>query len=205
VAAGDPGRRILAATVDLRPLLQDIRRPEDLMRLVAAWGHLPLWEHLPRHPERAAPWEGTDPTVVGRCGEFPWLGLASEDPERAARSLARRWASRGRLCGVLALDPDARRLAVALALDGVPAESLDLDAPDPVALGCLRRLAGTADGALAYAVRAGEALAGESAGRRFFQEFRATYERMAAGLPGPMRADDRRAYALLQLTRVLFL
>ncbi len=175
------------------------------MRLVAALGHLPLWEHGPHHQQRSPRRPGTDPVVVGRCGEFPWLGLSSDDPERAARSLARRWATRGRPCGVLALDPEARRLAVAVALDDAPAISLDLTDPDPVALGCLGRLAGTADGALAYAVRAAEALAGESAGRRFFQEFRAALQRMAAGLPGPMRTDDRRAYALLQLTRVLFL
>ncbi|MBA2457638.1 MAG: hypothetical protein H0V43_01635, partial [Gemmatimonadales bacterium] len=205
MAEGGGAERTLASTVDLRPLLHDIRKPQDLMRLVAALGHLPLWEPVPRHPDRSSRRPGADPVVVGRFGEFPWLGLSSDDPERAARSLARRWSSRGRLCGVMALDPNARRLAVAVALDGVPALSLDLTAPDPVALGCLGRLAGAADGALAYAVRAAEALAGESVGRRFFQEFRATLERMAAGLPGPMRAEDRRVYSLLQLTRVLFL
>jgi hypothetical protein len=175
------------------------------MRLVAALGHEPLWEQVPRPPGRSAPEPGTDITVVGRCGEFPWLAIGSDHPERAARSLARRWASRGRLAGVLALDPGSCRLAVAVALDGVPAVSLDLSAPDAVALGCIGRLAGSSESALAYAVRAAEALAGESVGRRFFQEFRSTLERVAAGLPGPMRSDDRRAYALLQLTRILFL
>ncbi len=42
-------------------------------------------------------------------------------------------------------------------------------------------------------------------GQRFFREFRATLERMAAGLPGPLPQADRHSLALLQLTRVLFL
>jgi hypothetical protein len=183
--------------MDLRSLLRDIRRPQDLMRLVAWWGHEAVWERVPD--------SGTELRVVGRYGEFPWLALSADDPEKAGRALARRWASRGRLGGVLALASDAKRLAVAVALDGVPTVSLDLGAPDPVALGCVRRLAGTGEHALAYAVRAAEALAGEAVGRRFYREFAAALERMAQGLPGPARAEDRRAYALLQLTRVLFL
>ena len=167
------------------------------MRLVAWMGHEALWEEMPD--------SGTGHRVVGRYGEFPWLTLTAEDPERSARSLARRWAARGRLCGVLALTPEARRLAVAIALDGVPAISLDLSAPDPVALGCLRRLAGSGESALAYAARAAQGLAGESVGRRFYKEFRSTLERMATDLPGPARSEDRRTFALLQLTRVLFL
>ena len=167
------------------------------MHLVAWWGHEAVWDRVPD--------SGTVVRVVGRCGEFPWLALSADDPERAGRALARRWASRGRLGGVLALAADAKRLAIAVALDGVPTVSLDLGAPDPVALGCVRRLAGTAEQALAYAVRAAEALAGEAVGRRFYREFRSALERMAEGLPGPARAEDRRAYALLQLTRVLFL
>jgi hypothetical protein len=142
---------------------------------------------------------------VGRYGDFPWLGLSADDPERAGRALAKRWASRGRLAGVLALASNAKRLAIAVALDGAPTASLDLAAPDPVALGCLRRLAGTGEQALAYAVRAAEALAGEAVGRRFYLEFRIALERMTEGLPGPGRPEDRRAYALLQLSRVLFL
>jgi Eco57I restriction-modification methylase len=183
--------------MDLRALLQDIRRLQDLMRLAAWWGHEAAWEKVPD--------SGTGVRVVGRYGEFPWLGLSAPDPERAGRTLARRWASRGRLAGVLALGQDGRRLAIAIALDGIPAVSLDLAAPDPVALGCVRRLAGTGERALAYAARAAEALAGEAVGRRFYREFRSALERMAEGLPGPARAEDRRAYALLQLTRVLFL
>ena len=167
------------------------------MHLVAWWGHEAVWDRVPD--------SGTVVRVVGRCGEFPWLALSADDPERAGRALAKRWASRGRLGGVLALAADAKRLAIAVALDGVPTVSLDLGAPDPVALGCVRRLAGTAEQALAYAVRAAEALAGEAVGRRFYREFRSALERMAEGLPGPARAEDRRAYALLQLTRVLFL
>ncbi len=175
------------------------------MRLVAALGHLPLWERVPGGADSCPRLSRTDPAVVGRCGDFPWLALSDAHPERAARSLGRRWASRGRLAGVLALDPASRRLVVAVAFGQVPTLTVDLSSPDPVACGCLARLAGAAGSALAYAVRAADALAGQSAGRRFFQEFRLALERMAAGLPGPMRAEDRRGHALLQLTRVLFL
>jgi hypothetical protein len=191
--------------VDLRPVLQDIRRLPDLMRLVAALGHEPLWENVPLPPCRFSPHSRTGPTVVGRHGQFPWLATSSADPERAARTLARRWASRGRPAGVLALDTEGHRLAVAIAFEAVPCVIVDLASPERVALGCLARLAGGADGALAYAVRAADALAGESVGRRFFAEFRTALERMAAGLPGRARSEDRRTYALLQLTRVLFL
>jgi hypothetical protein len=113
--------------------------------------------------------------------------------------------SRGRLAATLAIDPRSRRIAVAVALEGVPSLAVTAPDPDPVVLRCLARLAGGGERALVYAVRAAEALRGETAGRRFFREFRDTLDRMASRLPGPTRSDDRRAFALLQLTRVLFL
>jgi hypothetical protein len=194
----------ILAAVDLRAELRDIRRLEDLPRLVAALGHEPLWDRLPDLPYRGRR-PGAGPIVVGRNGDLPWLAVESAEPEKAARTLARRMAARGRLAATLALDPRSRRLGVAVALEGVPSLSIAAADPDAVALRCLGRLAGGGEGALAYAVRAADALRGETAGRRFFLEFRATLERMAARLPGPMRTDDRRAFALLQLTRVLFL
>ncbi|HEX6104234.1 MAG TPA: N-6 DNA methylase, partial [Gemmatimonadales bacterium] len=186
--------------MDLRTGLRDIRRLEDLPRLVAALGHEPLFD-LPR-PQGASP---IPAVVVGRNGEFPWLAVEAPRPERAARSLARRLAGRGRLAGALALDPVTRRIGIAVALDEAPSLVVAADEPQAVALRCLARLAGGGEGALAYALRAAEALRGQSVGRRFFAEFRTTLERMASGLPGPLRADDRHAFALLQLTRVLFL
>src|SRR4029079_2955291 len=78
--------------------------------------------------------------------------------------------------------------------------------PPPRALAVLRRLVGTGPGgALAYAARAADALSGEAVGRRFFREFKATLDRIADGLRTPIRGEERRSLALLQLTRVLFL
>ena len=182
--------------VELEGILQELRDLPDLPRLVVALGQAPLWDRYPGQVEVM---------VVGQTGELPWLGTRSPSPERAVATLGRRLVARGRQAVVLAIDPASRRLAVGVALDEVPLLSLHTAEPDPVALRCLRRLSAGGKGPLAYVSAAAEALRGESAGRRFFAEFRATLERMAARLPGPLRADDRRAFALLQLTRVLFL
>lgn len=192
--------------MELGPLLGSLHSLEGLPNLIAALGHQRLFDRV---PDLFGPPGGRGPAaafVVGRSGEFPWFAVASPHAERSSRSLARRLAGRGRIAGVLALDSAGRRLALAVALDGIPSLSVDLDHPAPTALACLGRLEGNGSGsALAYALRVADALSGESAGRRFFQAFRTTLERMAAGLPGPLRGEDRRNLALLQLTRVLFL
>ncbi len=189
--------------MDLQPTLGGIHQLRDLARLVAALGHTPRWERVPETPRRGSP--GPGPVVVGQNGDFPWLALAAPDADRRARALARRWAARGRLAGVLGLAPERRRLTVALAFAGAPTLTLDLAAPGRHELRCLERLAGAGGSALAYTLRAADALAGEAVGSRFFHEFRATVARMAARLPGPLRGEDRRSLALLHLTRVLFL
>jgi len=185
-------------------LLRGLHRPDDLPQLVAALGQEPLWDEVPDVERQPAGEHGV--VVVGRAGAFAWYCVSGSKAERRARALARRLAVRGRVAGVFGLDPELRRLTVAIALDGAQPLVVDLAAPDPLALACLARLADTPrGGSLAYAARAAEALSGETAGHRFFREFRATLERVAAGLPGPMRSDDRHSLALLQLTRVLFL
>ncbi len=184
--------------MELAALLKGIRSLEDLPRLAGALGHEPLWDPLPGCREPIV--------VVGRAGNFPWYALSGNRADQRVRALARRMAARGRLCGALGLDPASRRLSVTVSLDGAPRLSLDLDGPAASALAALSRLAsGGAAGAAGYAVYAADALGGEAVGRRFFREFRATLDRMAAGLPGPLPATDRQALALLQLTRVLFL
>ena len=192
--------------MELGPLLGSLHSLEALPNLVGALGHQRLFDPVPDLFGPPGGRGSTAAVAVGRAGDFPWFAVASPHAERSARSLARRLAGRGRIAGVLALDSAGRRLALAVALDGVPSLSIDLDHPAPTALACLGRLeGGESGGALAYALRVADALSGESAGRRFFQAFRTTLERMAAGLPGPLRGEDRRSLALLQLTRVLFL
>jgi hypothetical protein len=184
--------------VELAALLKGIRSLQDLPALAAALGHEPLWDPVSG---------GQEPTiVVGRAGDFPWYALSGARADRRARALARRMAARGRLCGALGLDPTSRRLTITVSLDGAPRLSLDLDSPEPSALAALERLrSGRSAGATGYAAYAADALGGEAVGQRFFREFRATLERVSAGLPGPLPLADRHALALLQLTRVLFL
>ncbi|MGH7631528.1 MAG: Eco57I restriction-modification methylase domain-containing protein, partial [Gemmatimonadales bacterium] len=185
-------------------VLPGLHRLADLPRLVAALGHEPRFEEAPPGawgaPGRVA--------VVGASGGFLWYGVEAREPERAALGLARRLRNRGRPAGVLALDPQARHLAAAVAFAELPVLRCSLAAPERLALACLDRLAGPATatgGPLAYAARAAEALEGEGVGRRFFRAFRATLDRMTAALPGPSPEAARHALALLQLTRVLFL
>lgn len=186
--------------MDLLPVLAGIRRLDHLPQLIAALGQDPAWELAPGIGGRDQP-----TPVVGHAGDFPWFGLASPQPEREARRLARRLLVRGRVGGVLALDQASRRLGVAVAVGEVPALLIQLDHPQPAQLASLARLACSRSGALAYAAAAADALSGQMVGRRFFEQFRATLEQMAAGLPGPLSAHDRTSLALLQLTRVLFL
>jgi Eco57I restriction-modification methylase len=192
--------------VDLVPQLEAVRSLGSLSGVVAALGHEPLLEAAPGVVGRPGADGDGAALVVGRAGAFPWFAVAGPDPERLARRVARRLATRGRLGGVLAFDSAGRRLGVAVAFDGAPSLVVDLDRPAAAALACLRRLAGAGPGgALAYAARAADALSGEAVGRRFFREFKATLDRMAEGLPTPLRGEERRSLALLQLTRVLFL
>src|SRR5690606_34401152 len=85
---------------------------------------------------------------------------------------------------------------------------LNLDAPAPVALASLRRLRGLPAGsATAFAARAADVLAGRGVGHEFFRQFRSSLDQMAGAITGRnlREASHRRALALLQLTRVLFL
>src|SRR5207249_3322433 len=160
----------------------------------------PLHDLVPGPPLQGTDLASGPALVVGRVGEFPWFGVAGSPAEQLARRLARRLATRGRPAGVLVLDCGHRRLGIAIAFAGTPSLQLELDRPAPAALASLARLGGAEGaGALAYAARAAEALSGEAIGRRFFRQFKATLDAMAEGLPCPLRGEDRRSLALLQL------
>jgi hypothetical protein len=192
--------------VELEVLLRAIHALDDVPRLLAAMGHAPLYEAAPRLMGRA-PIGGGGPTLaVGRTGTFPWFAVAAPQPERAAKSLARRLGARGRIAGVFALDAAGRRLVLAVGMEGTPALSIDLEHPAAGAVASLARIAGGSEGgALAFAARVAEALSAESAGKRFFAQFRSVLEGMTSVLPGGVKGEDRQAFVLLQLTRVLFL
>ncbi|HET6778477.1 MAG TPA: N-6 DNA methylase [Gemmatimonadales bacterium] len=121
-------------------------------------------------------------------------------------ALARGIMRRGRAAMVLALDPAARRLAVAISFDRCPCLTLEITNPEEEALASLMRLAAGSDGGpYEYAARAAEALSAEPVSRRFFRQFRATLDKMTGGISGRVPPDDGHALTLLQLTRVLFL
>lgn len=192
--------------MELEACLSSIHRLPDLPRLVSALGHEPLLEAVaPEGWNRQA--DSRSPvTAVGRTGALPWFAIESKSPEHGARILAGRLSRRGRVSIILALDPELRRLAVAVAFGRLPSIEVDLVHPAREAVASLAKLAGRPEGGpLAFAVQAADALSAETVGRRFFREFRATLDRVASGLPGPMPSGDRHGLALLQLTRVLFL
>jgi hypothetical protein len=192
--------------MDLPRSLRSLQTLSDLPKLVAELGHTMAWEVI---PEDAWNRPGSRPfrvVAIGHTGELPWLGVESSQPERDASTLARRITRRGRLAMILALDPVAHRLGVAVGFDHCRSLGLDLLAPDPETLASLAALAGPSEGGpLAYLARATEAISAEPVGRRFFREFRGTLNRMAAALPGPMPEEDRHGFVLLHLTRLLFL
>lgn len=190
----------------LESSLRSIRSLSDLPRLIVTLHHQPLWEVVPEQEWAGGLHGALQITAVGQTGTFPWFAIESPTPEGDAVALARRIGRRGRAGLVLAFDPTARRLAVAVAFDRCPHIELDLTDPDPEGVASLSKLARVPEGgSLAFAAMAADALSAEPVGRRFFREFRTTLDRMAGGLPGPMRGDDRHGLALLQLTRVLFL
>jgi hypothetical protein len=189
--------------MDVVALLHRVASPADLLTLVRALGHEAAWQELP--PD-SLPVEPCAAALLGRSGAFEWLAVSAHPAAETARRLSAALALRARLTGVLALDLDARQLAIAITVDRTAVASLALD--QPTATDCERwqRLAslGPLEG-LAFALRAMEVIEGEDCGRRFFTAFRGVLERMAEGIEDPLSPADRRALALIQLTRVLFL
>ncbi len=180
--------------------LRAITGVEDLTRLAAALGFAPASEEL---PPALLPGVGRA-MVVGRHGDFEWVG--GEGTLDAARALARGALTTARPAGVLLVDPASRHLAVSVAAPGTPALRLELDAPDAVSVGRLGRCRPAGDEpAVATTLRVADALLGRGVDHRFFLEFRGTLGKVAASLPSAMPPPDRHAFALLQLTRILFL
>ena len=192
--------------MELEVSLRGIHALEDVPRLLAAMGHVPLHDAVPRLMGRASTGASGRALAVGRTGAFPWFAVAASHPERAAKSLARRLGARGRIVGVIALDAPGRRLALAVGMEGTPTLGIDLEHPQAGAVASLTRIAGRGEGgSLAFAARVAEALSAEDAGTKFFAQFRSVLESMTSALPGRVKGDDRQAFVLLQLTRVLFL
>lgn len=184
------------------PLLARLTDVASLTGLMPVLGITPDVTWL---PPTELPIPITEVALLGRRGSFEWVGVSGDGCAAQAERLAGRLAAQGRICGVLAIDPAERMLGIAVSLDRSASIEIKLTAPTRSQLESLARLGRIdASSGVEYALRAIEALDGEDIGRRFFAAFRAQLEQMAESLHG-VSAEDRRAIALIQLTRVLFL
>lgn len=146
--------------------------------------------------------------LVARWRAFKVVAVGSAEPREAVCSVARKLASAGERALAVALGPDELVLAAPNVEGCSPSRILPVSraAPSAQSLQLLERLGPDgAQNALALSVRVGELLSTEHIGERFFTAFRAALERMAESLPKGHAIQDRRLFALLQLTRVLFL
>jgi hypothetical protein len=146
--------------------------------------------------------------VVARWHGFQVVACWSDAPRDAARALARRLGAVSRRALAVGIGPTELALAAPrMGAPGItPLLAVARERPASLALQTLQELAPRrGDHGLTHALRVAEVLSTERAGERFFELFRVWLERMAQSLPVRCAAADRRAVALLALTRVLFL
>ena len=201
-------------------LLARLQSLDDLVELVRSVGFHPAPADLGPEARARLGLDGgtlgvTSAAVLARHGHFHVYGIRTavasrEVVARAVERLARH--SSGRFL-LLALDREAGTLALgsaAPAPGGLRARVLrvDLRAPSRIAAEILDGLAPRpGEGALTLSARIGDVLAEEGLTTRFFREFRRMHERAATTLADAPGATptERRALALVFLTRVLFL
>lgn len=119
---------------------------------------------------------------------------------------ARRLARSGRLGILLARDLPADRWLVAATISPVRLVTMPRGERDALPLRRLRRAALVAGATpLEQAITFADALDVDAAGRRTFRLLHELLERAVAALPGNVPREDRHAWALAQLTRLLFL
>lgn len=188
--------------MDVAAILHNIARPTDLLTLVRALRHEAAWRELP--PD-VLPVATRSAAVAGRTGSFEWLAISGAPAADLARRLSIALSHQGRLGGVLALDPDARQLALAITVDRTAVMTVALDHAGPGDRERWHRLMAIDSEGLAFALRALGVLESEDTGRRFFLAFRGVLDGMALGIEGRLAQQDRRGLALIQLTRLLFL
>jgi Eco57I restriction-modification methylase len=193
----------------LERALAECRALSDLPALIDALGGEPRFAEF--SPSillgASAQHSGIDGAAeVGRFGSLPCIGVVATAPEMIAGRVARRLARRGEPALVVAVGTRTGTLVVAIGADPTATLTIDGAAPDGIALASLKRLREDhSGGRAAVALRIAERLVGRRADHHFFTAFREARDRLAA--EGPLHATpgDRRALALLQLTRVLFL
>ena len=202
-------------------LLSRLSSLDDLLEVAAELGYAPGGDELnPAARSRLGfdgPALGTRrAAIVGRHSSFVVYGLVAERPGRgevatAVERLAR--ATPGERNLLLALDLPATTLAVAAVAphgDGLKPRQLRiaLRPASPVSVEILAGLAARPhDSPVTLAARAADVLAEEGLTRRFFRDFARLHALAAERLAEMPRATvgERRALALVILTRVLFL
>ncbi len=141
---------------------------------------------------------------VGAFAGLPcWSGTADgAESRRLARLLARRGA-----LGLLFTDhPASSASFITVTIEPVRVIAIAPRDDDPLPLRRLARLVARGEGgALDTALRCAEALDVDAAGRRTFAAMRDLLDDAIARLPARVAAESRHAWALLQLTRLLFL
>lgn len=183
--------------------LRSCRGIPDCPALVEALGGAPRF--VPLSPALFGSGVGAA-ADIGRLGPLPCLAVTCDTVDRVARRLARSSMTRGEPSLVFALGEVEGSLTLAIGEGPSSVLAVDTGAPDGVALAALRRLrAVNSGGRISVALRIADILAGQRVDRRFFESFRTVRDRFAEEGPKEAPAGDRRALALLHLTRVLFL
>lgn len=140
---------------------------------------------------------------VGRAGVIScWVVPALDGVAPAARRLAR--AAR---CAIVAgLDPRTGRIAIAASSLPVVVGIVSPGLPfDPVVRRLAQALTEPRNTAIEQLLACHEAIDIDAAGRRTFRMLRTLLDRAVALLPRGVPAPDRQEWALLQVTRLLFL
>lgn len=192
---------------------------DDLIGLVAALGYAPSAHELNTTAQERLGLAGALGThraaIIGRHGAFRVYGIQLGEASRAnvataVERLARSAPGEQQL--VLALHPGDTLAVAAIAPRAGRSQArqfrVALRQPSPAAMEILGGLAPRdGEGALALAVRVADVLAEEGLTRRFFRELARLHAAAAAAVRGMPRATaaERRDFALIVLTRVLFL
>ncbi len=140
-------------------------------------------------------------------GEFAGLPCWSGEGDAAAtRRIGRQLARRGEI-GLLFVDSAAGTIRhVAATVEPIRVVAVPLPGDESLPFRRLARLAGSANGpSLAAAIRCAEALDVDAAGRSTFAAMQRLLDGAINALPARVAVPSRHAWALLQLTRLLFL
>lgn len=141
---------------------------------------------------------------VGNLAGLPVWSIVTTTPE--ARSHARRLARNGRLGLLIVRDPTHGRDSIAVTLLPVRLVAVASDGVNALPLRRLRlALRQLRASGLEQAIALAEALDVDTAGRRTFSLLRDLLDRATTLLPSRVPREDRHAWTLVQLTRLLFL